>query len=228
MLYVLSSVCEHGSYAFYGGYANLKNAYDANKVAIEEGYNNICILKIEEGETVFKKEHNEVKMNEATCDQTQIADEIRGSIYIARYMDDDDEVCGSYKYFTTPKKAVQSNHMDNALCQIFEYQIGTEIINNLNVINNYLIWSNYYYINENNNKTTQWKTDVESQWDEKCWRPGYREYNAIIIQKYVRGLLGRRYATDLKYKPDGPGFKEAEQEFCRLARLCRGNNHSHN
>ena len=38
---------------------------------------------------------------------------------------------------------------------------------------------------------------------------------AITIQRVFRGFLGRRVATELRYRPDAIGFLEAKEEFER-------------
>jgi len=39
----------------------------------------------------------------------------------------------------------------------------------------------------------------------------------VTIQRCFRGFLGRRIATELRYRPDAIGFEEAKEEFERLA-----------
>jgi len=42
---------------------------------------------------------------------------------------------------------------------------------------------------------------------------GIKNFSAIQIQKTFRGFLGRRIARELRYKPNGPGYQRAKEEF---------------
>ncbi len=118
-------------------------------------------------------------------------------------------------YFTTPFKAIEYIQEIN-YCHdfsIYEYNIGSLSIHEecIKEMNDSMIWSSY-----NKEFMDEDIEDIEEplSWSDiqSCWIPKYRKYCAIQIQKVYRGLLGRRYATHMKYKPDGPGFLKAKKK----------------